>query len=77
MMEWNRFLKTTSVQTNKNRVSSGILPNISLRLTNLVFRNREIRLNSFNAAQGYFRSKDKDAKIFENHPNPVMLVFIR
>ena len=26
---------------------------------------------------GYICPKDKDAKIFENHLNPVMLVFIR
>ena len=25
---------------------------------------------------GYFCPKDKDAKVFENHLNPVMLVFI-
>ena len=25
----------------------------------------------------YFRPKHNHAKIFENHPNPVMLVFIR
>ena len=32
-------------------------------------------LNNHNS-QGYFHPKQKDAKIFENHLKPVMLVFI-
>ena len=33
-------------------------------------------LNPSNAILGYFHPKHNGAKIFENHPNPVMLVFI-
>ena len=32
--------------------------------------------NPSNAVSGYFRPKHKDAKIFEKHLRPVMLVFI-
>ena len=34
-------------------------------------------LNPFNAEAKYFHPKHNDAKIFEDHLNPVMLVFIR
>ena len=35
-----------------------------------------IDLNPYTAG-GYFRTKHKDAKMFENHLKPVVLVFIR
>ena len=41
---------------------------------NFIYREKDIP--PFNAI-GYFLPKHKDAKIFENHLNPVMLVFIR
>ena len=38
---------------------------------------RALDESSLSIERGYFHPKSKDAKIFENHLNSVMLVFIR
>ena len=61
-------------------MATAILINIQNKILNTMAVNPyrhfdRTSLNHSNATYGYFRSKHKDAKIFENRLNPVILVF--